>query len=796
MSGGFEAMGLMPELQMGVEEIGYLLPTEVQDEAIPLILGGGDVMVAAPTGSGKTAAFALPILELVHEKLREGDSTGGPARAAPAAAAGPPALSREDRDQTMAISDDGATCQSRSERWAGARANCGARGNGVVYYEVAVEDEGLVRVGWSTVAASYDLGTDAKGVGYGGTAKKSHARSFEAYGETYGKGDVVGCWLDLDSGSCGYTKNGADLGAAFSPLPANLAKEWLYPAVAMRNAQCSVNLGAAPFKHPRAGAVPFAAFAGLRYAAPKATAGAFETSKKSKNGGRGVSAIVLEPARDLAEQTHQCFEAYAKHVTGPSLNCALLIGGVNTKAAETALRNGDVDIVTGTPLKIWDLVKRGVVDCESSCRFFVLDEADRFIETDDTETCLNIFRKLPQGAAPGARDKRLQVCFFSATLHSDAVKQLAAKVCESPTWVDLKGESHLPDTVKHVVVPVDPTGADPAVVMLARDAAAAGYATDAVHRGGQLETKAYEPPAHVRGDAKSTYSPTPDACSEVLKLAKPALLVKLIDSLKMDQVLVFCRTNLDCDLLERYLVGQSGGNKFRGKRDSGKEGAYSCCVLAGARSMDERRKNLEAFKAGDVKILVCTDVAARGIDVTGLPFVVNMTLPDLPENYVHRIGRVGRADKVGLAISLVATAKEKVWFCQKGKKPPQKDTRPYDAGGNCVWYDEPKLLAAVETKVKAKIPTMAAAECQLPENLRDVSFGDEANEQDQFTKASKLHRDAMADDVNALIDMETMAQRSFFALQVMAQGQPAGYEAMMLPVKPPTPPTTTNKRGR
>ena len=108
----------------------------------------------------------------------------------------------------MAVSDDGATCQSRSESWAGARANCGARGNGVVYYEVAVEDEGLVRVGWSTVAASYDLGTDAKGVGYGGTAKKSHARSFEAYGETYGKGDVVGCWLDLDGGRRGFSKNG------------------------------------------------------------------------------------------------------------------------------------------------------------------------------------------------------------------------------------------------------------------------------------------------------------------------------------------------------------------------------------------------------------------------------------------------------------------------------------------------------------------------------------------------------------------------------------------------------------
>jgi ATP-dependent RNA helicase DDX1 len=69
--------------------------------------------------------------------------------------------------------------------------------------------------------------------------------------------------------------------------------------------------------------------------------------------------------------------------------------------------------------------------------------------------------------------------------------------------------------------------------------------------------------------------------------------------------------------------------------------------------MQDRRKNLEAFKDGDVRFLICTDVAARGIDIRGLPFVVNMTLPDNAEQYIHRIGRVGRAEKLGLAISLV-----------------------------------------------------------------------------------------------------------------------------------------------
>lgn len=62
---------------------------------------------------------------------------------------------------------------------------------------------------------------------------------------------------------------------------------------------------------------------------------------------------------------------------------------------------------------------------------------------------------------------------------------------------------------------------------------------------------------------------------------------------------------------------------------------------------------------GEVRFLICTDVAARGIDITGIPFVVNVTLPDDKQNYVHRIGRVGRAERMGLAISLVSKVKEK-----------------------------------------------------------------------------------------------------------------------------------------
>lgn len=134
---------------------------------------------------------------------------------------------------------------------------------------------------------------------------------------------------------------------------------------------------------------------------------------------------------------------------------------------------------------------------------------------------------------------------------------------------------------------------------------------------------------HVQTDgvhAKDNVRPgnnTAETLSEAVKMLKGEYCVRAIREHKMDRAIIFCRTKIDCDNLENYLR-QVGGIDF------------SCVCLHGDRAPNERKANLQKFKDKKVKYLICTDVAARGIDVSGLPFMINITLPDEKSNYVHR----------------------------------------------------------------------------------------------------------------------------------------------------------------
>ena len=184
---GFAELGLCSELVRAVDDLGWSLPTPVQQEAVPLILGGGDVLAAAETGSGKTGAFALPVLQITHETLRQQASATSAKGESACRTSGSDSQDAigigEDREGLLTVSADGLTCAcDAAGSWAGGRANVGVLG-GTHFYEAEQAGGGLLRLGWSTLNARLALGTCAYGYGYGGTGKKSNAKRFDSYGE-------------------------------------------------------------------------------------------------------------------------------------------------------------------------------------------------------------------------------------------------------------------------------------------------------------------------------------------------------------------------------------------------------------------------------------------------------------------------------------------------------------------------------------------------------------------------------------------------------------------------------------
>ncbi|GAA3893909.1 DEAD/DEAH box helicase [Halomonas cibimaris] len=118
---------------------------------------------------------------------------------------------------------------------------------------------------------------------------------------------------------------------------------------------------------------------------------------------------------------------------------------------------------------------------------------------------------------------------------------------------------------------------------------------------------------------------------------KRELLAHLIDTQKWYQVLVFTRTKHGANRLAEQLSKRS----------------IPAMAIHGNKSQGARTRALGAFKSGDLQVLVATDIAARGLDIHQLPYVVNFDLPNVAEDYVHRIGRTGRAGRQGEAVSLV-----------------------------------------------------------------------------------------------------------------------------------------------
>jgi len=159
------------------------------------------------------------------------------------------------------------------------------------------------------------------------------------------------------------------------------------------------------------------------------------------------------------------------------------------------------------------------------------------------------------------------------------------------------------------------------------------------------------------------------------KSNKRILLSHLISSQNWKQILVFTRTKHGANRLTEQL---------------GKDGIHAAAIH-GNKSQTARTKALAGFKQGEIRVLVATDIAARGLDIDQLPHVVNYELPHVPEDYIHRIGRTGRAGHTGKAISLVC-------------------------------HEELKQLAGIERLIRKKIPVV-----EIPGFTSDLTTMSEQN---------------------------------------------------------------------
>jgi ATP-dependent RNA helicase RhlE len=124
--------------------------------------------------------------------------------------------------------------------------------------------------------------------------------------------------------------------------------------------------------------------------------------------------------------------------------------------------------------------------------------------------------------------------------------------------------------------------------------------------------------------------------------AKSGVLAQLLKQEPVDRALIFTRTKHGADKVVKTL----------------EKAGISANAIHGNKSQNHRERVLAAFRTGEIRTLVATDIAARGIDVDGISHVVNFDLPNIPETYVHRIGRTARAGAEGVAISLIAGAEE------------------------------------------------------------------------------------------------------------------------------------------
>lgn len=280
-------------------------------------------------------------------------------------------------------------------------------------------------------------------------------------------------------------------------------------------------------------------------------------------GGRKLRALILAPTRELALQV----EDDIKKISSETKIITSCVYGRHSMNEEVLQLDKGVDIVCGTPGRVFDHLQNGTIDA-SSIDYFVLDEADRMLAMGFIEQIESILKYVP---------KERKTYLFSATMPFE-IMNITWQYMREPVEIRIESETKTVDRIKQLYYLVDPN-------------------------------------------------------------QKRTALYKLIALYKPESLLVFCNTRWQVDRIVSFLS----------------EKGFSAKGIHGGQSQSGRTKTMGSFKEGFNKILVATDVAARGIHVEDLEMVINFDVPNEKDNYVHRIGRTGRIGNSGIAVTLATS---------------------------------------------------------------------------------------------------------------------------------------------
>lgn len=278
---------------------------------------------------------------------------------------------------------------------------------------------------------------------------------------------------------------------------------------------------------------------------------------------REVQVLIVSPTRELASQTHSNLTRLGEFT---SVGCHACVGGKKISDDLRALEGKSVQVVSGTPGRVYDMIQRRVLGTKK-LKTLVIDEADEMFGAGFKDQIYDIYRHIPADT---------QVILVSATLSREVLDMAAAFM------------------------------SDPITVLVKRD----GLSLKGIHQ------------FHVDVETESWKFDT---------------LCDLYETFTITQAVIFCNTKKKVEWLSVKM----------------KENNFTVTRMHGDMVQSERDSVMQNFRSGKCRVLIASDVWARGIDVATVNLVINYDVPVKEESYLHRIGRSGRFGRTGVAVTFV-----------------------------------------------------------------------------------------------------------------------------------------------